>query len=55
MCTNIGLLTSEALTGEPNEKGPTFNEENSPNNDEVTDLDLIPPPNVSGGFIYIGG
>ena len=25
--SNIGLLTAEALTGEPNDKDPTFNEE----------------------------
>ena len=34
-------LTAEALTGEPNHKEPTFNEETSPDNDEVTALDLI--------------
>ena len=55
LISNIGLLTAEALTGETNEKYPTFNKETSPNNDEVTALDLIPPPNGSGGFNDIGG
>ena len=48
-------LTSEALTGEPNHKEPTFNEETSPDNDEVTALEWIPPPNGAGGFNDIGG
>ena len=47
---NIGLLTAEALTGEPNKKEPTSNGEPSPDNYEVTALDLIPPPNGSGAF-----
>ena len=53
--SNIGLPTAEALTGEPNEKEPTFNKEPSPDNNEVTDLYLIPPPNGAGIFNYIGG
>ena len=55
LISNIGLLTAEALTGEPNEKEPTFNEEPSPDNDEVTALELIPPPNGAGTFNGIGG
>ena len=35
LISNIGLLTAKSLTGEPNEKEPTFNEEPSPDNDEV--------------------
>ena len=35
LISNMGLLTAEALTGEPNEKDPTFDEEPSPDNDEV--------------------
>ena len=35
LISNIGLLTAEALTGEPNDKEPTFNKETSPDNDEV--------------------
>ena len=34
LISNIGLLIAEALTGEPNEKEPTFNKEHSPDNDE---------------------
>ena len=55
LISNIGLLTAEALAGEPNEKEPTFNEEPSPDNYEVTALDLIPPRNGAGGFNDIGG
>ena len=55
LISNVGLLTAEALTGEPNEKEPTFNEEPSPDNDEDIALDLIPPPNGAGGFNGIGG
>ena len=33
--SNIGLLPSESLTGEPNDKDPAFNKEPSPDNDEV--------------------
>ena len=55
LISNIGLLTAEALTGEPNEKESTFNKEPSPDNDEVTALDLIPPPNGAGGFNLICG
>ena len=33
LISNIGLLASEALTGEPNEKYPTLNEEPPPHND----------------------
>ena len=55
LISNIGLLTTEALTGEPNEKDPTFNKEPSPDNDEFTALDLIPPPNGAGDFDGIGG
>ena len=52
---NIGLLAAEAITGEPNDKNHTFNKEPSPDNDEVTALDLIPPPNGDGSFNAIGG
>ena len=56
LISNIGLLTAEVLTDEPNEKEPTFNEEPSPDNDEVIPpLDLIPPPNGAGGFNDIDG
>ena len=55
LISNIGLLKAEALTGEPNEKEPTFNKEPSPDNDEVTALELIPPPNGSWDFNAIGG
>ena len=55
LISNIGLLTSEALTGEPNEKELTFNNEPSTDNDEVTALYLIPYPNGSGYFNAIGG
>ena len=34
LISNIGLLIEDALTGEPNEKDPTFNKEPSPDNDE---------------------
>ena len=50
LISNIGLLTAEALTGESNEKYPTFNEYNLPDNDEVKALELIPPPNGAQGF-----
>ena len=50
LISNIGLLTAEVLTSEPNEKEPTFNEEPSPDNDEVTALDLIRPPNGARDF-----
>ena len=53
--SNIGLLTEDALAGEPNEKQPTFNEEPFPDNDEVTALDWIPPPNSAGASNYIDG
>ena len=33
--SNIGLLTAETLTSEPNYKEPTFSKEPSPDNDEV--------------------
>ena len=55
LISNIGLLPAEALTGEPNEKDPTFNKEPSPDNDEFTALDFIPPPNGAGEFNDIGG
>ena len=55
LISSIGLLTSEAIIGEPNDKELTFNKEPLPDNDEVTSLDLIPPPNGDGGFNYIGG
>ena len=35
LISNIGLLTAEELTSEPNEKDLTLNEEPSPDNDEV--------------------
>ena len=54
LISNIGLLTAEALIGEPNEKDPTFNNEPSPDNNEVTALDLILSPNYAGAFIAIG-
>ena len=52
---NFGLLTAGTLTGEQNEKDPTFNEEPSPDNYEFIALDLIPPPNSSGLFNDNGG
>ena len=55
LISNIGLLTAEALTGEPNQKETTFEKEPSSNNDQVTALDLIPHPNGAGGFNDIGG
>ena len=55
LISNIGLLIEDALTGEPNEKDPTFNKEPSPYNDEVKALDLIPPPYAAGDFNYISG
>ena len=55
LISNIGLLTAEALTGEPNEKEYTFNKELSPDNNEVAALYLIPPPNGAGAFNKIGG
>ena len=36
-------------------KESTFNEEPSPDNDEVTALELIPPQYGAGGFNGIGG
>ena len=50
LISNTGLLTAEALTGKPNDKELTLNEEPSPNNGEVTALDLIPPPNGAVAF-----
>ena len=35
LLSNIGLLTAEALTGEPNDIEPIFDEEPLPDNDEV--------------------
>ena len=35
LISNIGLPTAEALTGEPNEKDPTFNKETLTDNYEV--------------------
>ena len=55
LISNIGLLTAEALTGEPNEEEPAFNKELSPDNVKVTALYLIPPTNGSGSCNYIGG
>ena len=55
LISNMGLITAEALTGEPNDKDPTFNEGTSPDNDKVTALDLIPPPTGAEGFNDIGG
>ena len=54
LISNIGLLTAEALTIAPNYKDPTFNNEPSPDNDDVTDLDLIPPRNGAGAFNAVG-
>ena len=54
LISNIDLLTSDALTGELNEKYPTFNDEPSPDNDKVTALELIPNPNGAGSFNAIG-
>ena len=55
LISNIGLLTSDALTGEPNEKEPIFNKEPSPDIDEVTVLELIPPPNGDWDLKVISG
>ena len=55
LISNIGLITVETLTDEPNEKKPTFKKEPSSDNDEVTALDLIPPPNGTGDFNETGG
>ena len=55
LISNIGLLTAEALTGEPNDKEPTFSEEPSPDINKVTTLELIPPTNGAGRFNEIGG
>ena len=55
LISNIGLLTAEALTGEPNERDHTFNKEPSPDNDEFTALALIPPSNGTRVFNNIGG
>ena len=55
LISNIGLLPAEAIIGEPIEKEPNFNEEPSPDNDYVTALDLIPPPNGDRAFNVIGG
>ena len=55
LISNIGLLTEEALTGEPNDKEHTFNEEPSPDNEKIIALELIPPPNGAGRFNDIGG
>ena len=55
LISNIGLLTSDALTGKPNYNDTTFNKEPSPDNDEVISLDLIPPPNCAGESNDIGG
>ena len=52
---DFGLLIEEALTGEPNQKEPTLNKEPTTDNDEVTALELIPPPNGTGAFNDIGG
>ena len=52
LVSNIGLLIAEALTGEPNNKDPTFNNETSPDIDEVVALDLIPPWNGAGNFTF---
>ena len=52
LISNIDLLTSEELTGEPNEKEPTSNEEPSPDNDKVTTFDFIPPPDGARAFYY---
>ena len=43
LISNIGLLTADALTVEINEENTTFNNETSPDIDEVVALDLIPP------------
>ena len=55
LISNIGLLTAEALTGEPNNKETVCNEETSPDNGEVTALDLNPLPNGAMAFNKIGG
>ena len=55
LISNKDLLTSESHTGESNDKYPTFNKEPSHDNNEVTALDLIPPPNCAGDFYDIGG
>ena len=55
LISTIGLLTAEALTGDPNEKVPTLNKETPPDNDEVAALELILPPNGAGAFDGIYG
>ena len=55
LISNIILLTEETLNGELNYKEPTFNEEPSPDNDEATALELIPPPNGAWTFNDICG
>ena len=35
LISNIGLITAEELTGEPNYKEPTFDEETSPDNENA--------------------
>ena len=50
LISNIGSLIEEALTDEPNDKDPTFNEETSPDDGEVKVLDLIALPNGAGKF-----
>ena len=38
LVSNICLLIADKITDEPNEKGPTFNEEPSPDNDEFDNI-----------------
>ena len=55
LISNIVFLTAEALTDKKNEKNSAFNNELSHDIEEVTALDLIPPPNGAGDFNDIGG
>ena len=55
LISNIGLLTAEELTSEPNEKDTNLNKEPSTDNDEVTALDLTPPQNGAESFNAIDG
>ena len=47
LISNIGLILAEAITDIPNKKDRIFNKETSPDNDQVTALDSIMPPNYA--------
>ena len=49
------LNITEALTGKPNKKYTTFNEEPSHDNNGVPAFNLIPPTNGAEEFNDIGG